>query len=117
MYARIKGRKLAGKILTQILMWPEKYDQATYGSDNFYDTRVKDMRCDTAACVAGWAVRLGKVKNKTEDISIVAQELLQLTDEEAEWLFSAQRTENRMPKILKHYIKTAEIKYELDVQN
>lgn len=102
------NKELLLKVADAIEKYPELYDQETYG-----DVEVDDTSCGTTACIAGWACALegyyptiatlsdGEVIfgydnvakepwtpfSKGVDSHVTAQQLLELSENEADVLF------------------------------
>lgn len=105
----ITNRELATRVLDQITNHPESWDQErwwTWGGDEddqgpyVYDILRTLDECGTTGCVAGWtvavAIQVGEVVEGSEFISFAAQQLLQLSDDESDWLFRTYRTQEEV---------------------
>lgn len=103
----ITKRELAARVLDQITNHPESWDQDQWwsGEEEYeFSVYVSDVRrtledeCHTTGCVAGWTVAIAlqeegdKFDEGSEYISFAAHRLLQLSDDEASWLFRTTRT-------------------------
>lgn len=76
-------------ILDQITKYPETHNQDEFENTSPY------RNCPTMRCVAGWAAHFnGYTMSDAGDVGTLGQELLDLTDGEAQWLFF--RTDNDM---------------------
>lgn len=123
----VEGRKLAALIADHIERSPETYDQRWWGSPGHYgdnssnrgevESVLDGAACGSAACVAGWAVRLvaeTAALDPTAGVDHVAKEQLGLEESDSFWLFSPHRTDAAMPAVLRHYAETGFIDRSLD---
>lgn len=112
----IEPAALARKVAAKIKRYPEKYDQTVWGASENGDDDVAGvmagLSCGTAACVAGWAIRIAVVAgvelHPREDVEGAARALLGLDDSTAEWMFSGERPREAMPAVLKRLAATGD---------
>ena len=116
----ITKRELAARVLDQITNHPESWNQEhwwTWGDEEFlkgnrnespyiYDILRTRDECGTTGCVAGLTVAIAiqeglVVAEGSEFISFAAQDLLQLSDNEASWLFRTYRTQEQVTAALR----------------
>lgn len=111
-------RCLAAEVAKHIREFPETYDQSTWGSIDIIDPLHPDgdaRSCGTAACVAGWAVRLAsplhlglvldeiphhRYCDDTVHVSFAAQHLLGLDSDEADSLFECSNPKHNVLETL-----------------
>lgn len=129
----LTGRELADLIADHIEAFPEEYDQEVWGSPSSWgvpSAAVGDVleggKCNSPACVAGWAVRIAYDKGaqiEQDDYTAeVAGVLLELDETEHDasaysdrrWLFDSIRHQDSMVAILRHYAATGQIDRDLE---
>lgn len=75
-------RRLIAEVLKD-----EQLDMAHYGTPS----RLAKHECNSAGCIAGWALTIfspsAEGKSRYDDVHDDAQEVLELTDKQAEYLF------------------------------
>lgn len=84
--------KLAQQVLTQVTLHPETHDQSNVMNE-----------CGTVGCIAGWACVICGVSAFMEK----AEELLGLTEEESDDLFSGGISEDQACELLADMIRQA----------
>lgn len=98
---------LLRKVLDHIDTFPEEHNQGIWGFEIRWPDRTQDVvmrnrlegKCDTAMCVAGWAVALGDPTLFAGIwTSYDAAALLGLTASEAEDLFYASNTRDEIQR-------------------
>jgi hypothetical protein len=120
------NRELAARVYEQITRDPASHDQKHWVTSQTLE--IPEDFCGTTGCVAGWAALLSgrdvrfallesfgyydfvgvMLDGERDNISAIGRELLELTDDQAEWLFAAGRTTDEVYAALKDIMATGE---------